>query len=468
MILQFIYKPILNYIYKKYTYKINERIKNVGIYFSFIIIFIIQFLTIYKLCDLLTSNVRDISIFLLMGIIIVLSVNNELNIIRWNKWIYFLYGGIALTILIAGFNHYMGPSYRVFPLTMLIVFMCLYYVWGCRRDYNFLFALMAKAYISFGVLLLVISFLLFPYYSENEHIYGYSIININPNGLAKLLLPVIFCSIYLMILYPLKKINILYACINGVAIYITYITQSRVGVICEIIVFFVGMIIYYRNVRHIRDDKNSNSVLKNCIKIILIICVAVIIASIFIQKITPYTSRVLYNIEEKERTYDDVIASKPNQLIPGSDAYKDAKVVWRGNWIIEDSPKLQELNQVTSGRISIWAAYFERISLTGHGDRMMKNGPHNQYIEFAYNTGILTGVAWLLFNMIVGCALVYRSIKYKQKYVSFSLLSFIVFFVISMLDTGTMPFTRGFIFVYYVALAPMFIKQQHNPGVSLT
>ena len=90
MILQFIYKPILNYIYKKYTYKINERIKNVGIYFSFIIIFIIQFLTIYKLCDLLTSNVRDISIFLLMGIIIVLSVNNELNIIRWNKWIYFL------------------------------------------------------------------------------------------------------------------------------------------------------------------------------------------------------------------------------------------------------------------------------------------------------------------------------------------------------------------------------------------
>ena len=42
------------------------------------------------------------------------------------------------------------------------------------------------------------------------------------------------------------------------------------------------------------------------------------------------------------------------------------------------------------------------------------------------------------------------------------LSAFLMFFTISMLDTGILPFERGFIFLYYIVLTPLFVKKQRN------
>ena len=89
---------------------------------------------------------------------------------------------------------------------------------------------------------------------------------------------------------------------------------------------------------------------------------------------------------------------------------------------------------------------------------------HNQYIELSYKAGIMTGIMYLIFNLAAGTLIMisfFRRGKRKQ-YVYFQVFAYLVFIVISMLDTGILPFERGFIFLYYISLAPLFTLEQKN------
>lgn len=456
MILQYFYRPVLNFIYNKVTQKISIEIRNLIIYICFLLIFIIQFMTIYKPLGILNANIRDLSVGFLFGIIIIFSVKDKLQIIRWNKLIYILYTIVALMILAAGIHHYMGPSYRVFPLTMLVAFMCLFFVWGNRGDYDVLFSLMAKAYLTFSAGIIVLCFLIYPY--PIEGLWYYSVMDINPNGFSKIMLPALFSAVYLIVLEPIKKINIIYTIIGGISAHFIYITDSRAGQICEIAIILLGIIFYLRALKMYDGGwLNIRIIIRNIIVIVLLFVVAIFCSSFVLGHITPVTSGYLVQSEEENTTeVSDVTDENESESPqPGSIEY----LVMEGNELIRGNEFLKELNVFMAQRIAMWAVYIKNMSLTGHDDFLNPYGPHNQYIEFAYKAGVPAGVLWLLFNIIVGILLLYRVIKYRDKYIVFQLFGFIVFFVTSMLDTGVMPFTRSFIFIYYIILAPVFIKK---------
>ena len=47
MILQYVYKPVLNFIYEKITFRIPEKVRIISIFMCFLMIFSVQFLAQY-------------------------------------------------------------------------------------------------------------------------------------------------------------------------------------------------------------------------------------------------------------------------------------------------------------------------------------------------------------------------------------------------------------------------------------
>lgn len=105
-----------------------------------------------------------------MGIIILVSVDRKLEIVKWNLWTYIPFTVTGLLLLIASLDHEMGPAYQAFPLAMLVAFMCLFYVWGNRRDYEVLFDAAAGAYFWFIIFLTFLCFINYPteYYGTTD------------------------------------------------------------------------------------------------------------------------------------------------------------------------------------------------------------------------------------------------------------------------------------------------------------
>lgn len=119
------------------------------------------------------------------------------------------------------------------------------------------------------------------------------------------------------------------------------------------------------------------------------------------------------------------------------------------------------------GRLAIWNTYIEHMSWTGESEFLFYDTEyaHNQYIELSYKAGIPTGIVYLIFNLIVAFMVLIRFFKERNKESFLMLLSFGVFFIISMLDTGILPFERGFIFLYYIVLTPLFVKKREKSRV---
>ncbi len=120
------------------------------------------------------------------------------------------------------------------------------------------------------------------------------------------------------------------------------------------------------------------------------------------------------------------------------------------------------------GRLSIWYVYFHNMTWRGSSELMFYDTEyaHNQYIELSYKAGIPTGIVYLIFNFIAGILAVRMFFKRKDSVGLLSLSAFVVFFIISMLDTGVLPFERGFIFLYYITLTPLFFRREKQKKIT--
>ena len=133
----------------------------------------------------------------------------------------------------------------------------------------------------------------------------------------------------------------------------------------------------------------------------------------------------------------------------------------------------RSLDELSSGRLHVWKTYINHIGFRGHTS---KNSParketglwaHNVYIEMAYRGGLLEGVLYVLIVLTV-VFFVLRSF-FRKKYFTdtclFIALSAGCFGVISMFEMAVFPLEREFILLYFVAIAPLFAREDRK-GVS--
>lgn len=453
MILQYIYKPALNFIYNNFTYRLSESVRNRSIIICFILTFFTHLLSTYKFIYSISYDSRDYIMCLLLAFCIILSVNGSLEIINWQKKVYFPYTLTAVLLIFAGINHYIGASYTTFPLVSLVGFMCLYFVWGNRGDYDVLFEMLAKSYIFFASTLLLVCIFKHGYISGQE----YTILGIYLNEFAKFMVPTLACLFYLLIRY-FQKIyyNVFFTLMIGVTICIIYINHSRGGMLCSLVVCFVGSFLYYREL--VACYNNIKCVIKKTLLLVVIITVTGISTFLFLQFITPVIDDKLdFTVSAESINFESDIVNE-NVVEPGSWEYVENE----GRQLIEGNQLLLKANDILTDRVIIWAAYINNISWKGHDFPIYSFGPHNQFIELAYNAGALVGILWFISVITVGILLVYQGILRKTKCLYFPLLIFGIYFIFTMIDTGIMPFAKTFIYLYYVSLLPFMVYKNDS------
>lgn len=460
MILQHVYRPILNFIYDKITFRLNDRTRKILLIFCFFAIFAVQFAAqyIFKFQGL-NRGIRDYFICLMMGIIILASADRKLEIVKWNLWTYIPFTITGLLLLIASLDHEMGPAYQAFPLAMLVAFMCLFYVWGNRKDYAVLFDAAAGAYIGFILLLLIICFIKYPaeYYGTTDKGVEYAPFGINPNGVAKIFLLGIVTSIYWIYTHLLSiKWSALWSVVLGGCTTIVMLTHCRAGEIAILLIAFFSLVFMITKFVKKRQD------FKRYVKRILLLLVFILcscVVTFFI--LTDVSDKIydLYNVKtsvkqiqiEDDKVEDDVQSSERQKVI--SENLEHAKQV-----LYARSYNYYLWDLFFVGRLAIWNTYVEHMSWRGESELLFFDTEyaHNQYIELSYKAGIPTGIIYLLFNLIVAVLVLIRFFKQRNRESLLMLFTFGVFFIISMLDTGVLPFERGFIFMYYITLTPLF------------
>lgn len=472
MVLQHLYRPVLNFIYGKFTYRINEKTRNIIIFICLLSIFAVQFAAQYIFkYEGLNRGIRDYFICLMMGIMIIVSVNRKLEIIRWNMWAYIPFTITGLMIFVASLDHEMGPSYQAFPLTMLVEFMCLFYVWGCRRDYTTLFKIASLAYLIYIFVIFIGCVIYYPYYdnSISEITFEYAPFGINPNGVTKLFAPGVVSGLFLMILYKRSKLIYLYAFVAGLCSAVIILTKSRAGIIILllIVIIYIMYLIIERNSEEVKNICYGKKRMFTVLTVTLILCISCVFGIFLIKDISP-------EISSRVSTSETVTAGNNEEVNSEEDLDAENEAIVRQNKINEslasvssevyEDETLSRLNQFMAGRVQIWMVYFKNMTWQGSDELMFYDTEyaHNQYIELSYKAGIMTGIVYLIFNVIAGVMIIkniFNNGKRRHKYVWFQGLSFVVFFIISMLDTGVMPFERGFIFLYYISIAPLFINE---------
>ena len=295
MILQYIYKPILNFLYDRILHNINDKIRSTVMFFCFFIIFVVQFLTLYRSFGIFTSNVRDLIIIMLMGICILSSVDRKLEIQKWNKPLYALFVSVPIFIIIAGFDHYLGASYVVNALIVIMMGSCLYFVWANRSDYGKLFRVFSLAYLLFIVAVFIYSILNYPSFEDYLKINGeaYTIMGINPNGFAQILSPSIVACVYLILESKTIKKSIIYGFMLGISLCFLWMSMSRAGQLCEALLVIAGAIILLNSEEYLKTVTKK----RICTYLIFAIIMGIIVVNVSLNVISPIIPIIIANIK---------------------------------------------------------------------------------------------------------------------------------------------------------------------------
>ena len=212
---------------------------------------------------------------------------------------------------------------------------------------------------------------------------------------------------------------------------------------------------------------------KDFLKKIITVVACVLIGSIISNTVLTMVSDKLYEISLENTNQIELVTEPTAEMLAAQEKAGNRDHIIRmrlskSKEEIDSDKKLHQWDVFFAGRLAIWNVYFQNMTWRGSSELMFYDTEyaHNQYIELSYKAGIPTGIIYLIFNLIAGILALRIFIQRKDAVGLLSLSAFIVFFIISMLDTGVLPFERGFIFLYYITLTPLLFRKDRNKTIT--
>ena len=447
-LLQKIFISVLNPIFgitKKIDIKVRERISD-----ACLIIIAIQFFVFtswqkygieYGYSQLFISNT------VLLLIVIVFSVKEPLVKVENNKLFCIPWFLCTVLIIISGLHHNITPALMFFAGTMLFVFPCLYFVWNNRGDYETLFIKASRAIIAAMIIFNILQLAIAPLYS-NE---AYSGIAVNPNSIGIASTAGVISSLYLIVMR--EKHIWIYVLSAGMGAAFAVLSASRASVLAIMLVMISFLVCYLRSCK-----MRFNGRIKKSIAIVLILT-AVCIGSVsgyrfILSEITPAV---------REFVLDKV----------ATQAYAEDDTQENNSALVNKFMNRDGVESMSSGRIYIWKSYIRNLNLVGHerGDQglyieeMYGNySAHNTYLEIAYRSGIFAGLAYA-FIAVYAAVYAFRFMFGKKIFdyrLSLIPMAVLAFGVLSNLERALYPLEKAHIFLFFIALAPMFMKRRYD------
>lgn len=303
--------------------------------------------------------------------------------------------------------------------------------------------------ITFGTTIIFVAFVIMSIILVPLSYTQYSSVIGNPNEMGNLLIFVTACLIYRLVCT--KKIIYLFYLAVSTAFVVFSI--SRTTYLCICVMFIISMIYYGVVYGH-------KNLLINICKSILVFTLVFFITFAMLTS----GNKCIRNIEKTITGHEYIYYAKLYKY-DGSELtlskLKDYIELRLGKGISENDTSNQHIvdkninvNEVSSGRISIWKEFIDEINWKGHktGDTVYveavnQNGSdaHNTYINNGYYYGILSFIS-IAFYMVLLAYYYIRQLFYFVKsreedvFFLFSALIYISFFILSMLSSVFSPF----------------------------
>jgi hypothetical protein len=155
-------------------------------------------------------------------------------------------------------------------------------------------------------------------------------------------------------------------------------------------------------------------------------------------------------VEEEDPDYSEYLDKE-------YDIYSEEYMYQRQAMLTRDYPTLDKLDEkIFNNRVWITWMYLDNLNLTGH-TKKLAFPPHNQFMLLAWYTGVFTGIAWLIFCVIVGIKLMLDYLR-GHEWAWFAFAAFLVYIVQAMLEQGMFPMDKPFILLFHLAAMPCFIN----------
>ncbi len=450
--MQRLYIGVLNFFERIFISKVNNKTKDLVIFISLFLMFsTMLFYNIQEGMLFETTKIGYAELFLintaLLCLVILFSMNGPLERKEWKKLAYlpFVISGILLTIPAPGATDRL--STLCFGVLIWLIYPALYLVWSNRGDYDKLFELVAKSTLLCMILFLLVNFILNPVIPDWT---GYQGVTGNSNSIG---IACVAMFVAAMSLIKTKgNMRYIYPLAAGAAFCFAWLAASRASMLAMIVVS-LAWIIGYRN-----EGKKALSVILSILLIVASFAalntLAHVVSAFKLQAQASATAT-----EETDAVAEDSTSSSEEAAVEAADPIED-------DFALQKITQSSDINTASSGRIEIWKFYLSEIGLLGHADKPEVTAyggtvsAHNTYLEISYRSGIIAG---LLYAFVAVYAAVY-SFKYmfdrkrKDNRWIFIPLAVMAFGVMSHLERAIYPVEKIHIFMYFIALAPMFMK----------
>ncbi|NLD19042.1 MAG: hypothetical protein GX663_02185 [Clostridiales bacterium] len=450
MIVQKIYLPILNFIYK-FTGRLNEKVRNV----LMVVCLAIEIISTYVyqideflgfICPAMINTLVGIAAF---GGMMIFSINGEMKPIGIRRIILYPMMLCGVIVFISGIHHYIGYSYMCLGLFMAFVMPAYILIWGNRKDFDSLFKPIAFISVALFVIYFVANCIAAPMTNPECFVGGrYSGLASDPNGIAKTAVVSCLCAIY--ILYTAKsKWKYTMVPIISMSIAMTILTVSRANLLALIIVIVFSVIFLLKKILINKDNK-----LHEIIALVCMIAIVAMLVPVFSKcfELKQYNASAEATVEQNAPVdvEERILISK------GQDGKAD-------------------YNALSSGRIGIWKYCLDNVSIFGNN---VENGvvlkkdigkieitqdhTHNTTIELLHRSGVFAGLTFFILEFACAVWVISRVLVMRKNkpYEVFAVLSITAFGIASLFDIVVLPFAKITVLLFYICLAAIAMKEK--------
>ena len=376
----------------------------------------------------------------------------------------------GILVFISGFHHYIGYSYMIMGLFMLLLMPVFVLVWS--HDIDRLLKIVAWVNIILFVLYFIVNCVIAPagdpLYTVSGRYFG---IASDPNGMAKTAVSAVVCAVY-MLFHMSGKIRCVMIPILSMAIALVYLTISRANMIALLIVIVFALIIALKNI--IINGKEHRkpllSLLAVCLVTLLLVPAALKCCEAGYAPDVDAAEGVSVAEEQSAAPQGDPgqAVSVPEQ----GESHSDSVVRRATQGTYEDGSI--DLDAASSGRLTIWKYCFDNLSMIGvspdEGIKidLGKEHAHNTVLEVAYRSGIPAGICFLLIELICAAWIIKSLISRKMTSPAetFAVLAITAFGIASLFDIVVLPFAKITVFFFYIAW-PVMVRRGEKKNDSL-
>lgn len=400
---------------------------------------------------------------LMVGLMIVSSLPNQIVPVKFDRKLLLPWCGFSVMILIAGITK--STDYLPDAASYLVMYPIVFLAWNNCDFREIQKKLVLIVQISF-VPFLLINLLFFPISGQQ-----YAGFFCNVNGAAYYLALVFACSLEEIVVGRGGKVRrLLNLAFLGISAALTIYSNSRTGelsiaatfALTAVLLFFVNRRGYGKIILH--------RLLPAILSIVIFFPV-----TLGVFDISQRVSQSFIKADEIEQP-DDTSTGQTGSTAPADpSASATPPAIDKLQEIVKFNEKKAEasgktLDQLSSGRITIWKAYWERLSFWGHSnvtDRFYIEGrgtlnstAHLTVLDYAYQFGILAGVFYLAYNILAGI----KSVRYALKNSNdlYALMPFVItvsFGAMSLFYSFSTSFYEMITFYYYLMQAPLMRRE---------